>query len=192
MKWLARTCVALAAAVIFYCAFAVYSIGTLVDAVRRDDGEAVFARTDISRIRHAMVDQIMSAYFGKQAEKRSLTLLQRMALNAYGSTVADEFIRKLLTPENMRALLRYGSVKNDSSSVTIDGLPPLSDIHTDNVFALLGRITPVKPVEFFVRLGDSEDDAGVSLHFDNFTWRISGVRLPKRLVEKIIARLPSS
>jgi hypothetical protein len=43
---------------------------------------------------------------------------------------------------------------------------------------VLNRLSPLKPVEFLVRLGDTESAGGVSIHFEGNGWKLSGIQLP--------------
>lgn len=45
----------------------------------------------------------------------------------------------------------------------------LAELGVSNIFVLAGRITLVKPVEFAVRLGESQDTGSVSLHYETTT-----------------------
>lgn len=48
-----------------------------------------------------------------------------------------------------------------------------------------------KPVEFSVRLGESQDAGSVSMHFEGSTWRLSAIGLPRKVLSSIVDRLPS-
>jgi hypothetical protein len=43
---------------------------------------------------------------------------------------------------------------------------------------VLNRLSPLKPVEFLVRLGDTESAGGVRVHFEGNGWKLSGIQLP--------------
>ena len=62
MRWLFGTLVALLISIGVYVGSALVSLNGLVTAARAGDGPAVLERTDIARVRHSLVDQIVSAY----------------------------------------------------------------------------------------------------------------------------------
>jgi len=54
---------------------------------------------------------------------------------------------------------------------------------------VLGRLSPVKPVEFLVRLGDTESDGGVNIHFEGDGWKLSGIQLPGAAIQALAQTL---
>jgi hypothetical protein len=54
----------------------------------------------------------------------------------------------------------------------------VSELDRSNIIQVLNRLSPVKPVEFLVRLGDTESAGGVSIHFEGNGWKLSGIQLP--------------
>ena len=77
--------------------------------------------------------------------------LERLAANTYGASIADAMIAQMLTEENLTNILNTGAIS--SSGNAVGNMPRLIDIDTSSVLETLRRISPVKPVEFFVRLG---------------------------------------
>jgi hypothetical protein len=47
----------------------------------------------------------------------------------------------------------------------------------------------VKPVEFLVRLGDTESAGGVSIHFEGNGWKLSGIQLPSAAAQVLAQSL---
>jgi hypothetical protein len=191
MKWVVGVLIAFLVLTGVYVGSAVVAIGNIVADVQSGNVAAIMARTDVARVRHALIDQIIAAYLGEQAKKGKPSAFKQMAVGAYGAAIADAMISKLMTPENLSALLRTGAMHDTASAVSIVGVPALADLDVDRVFPLLARFQYVKPVEFAVRLGSASDDAAISLHFQNWSWRLSGVRLPTKVVSLMIARLPA-
>ena len=76
-----------------------------------------------------------------------------------------------------------------SSGNAIGNMPRLSDIDASNVLETLQRISPVKPVEFFFRLGPQDSAGGISLHFEGNGWKLSGIQLPHTAVEALAQNL---
>jgi hypothetical protein len=68
----------------------------------------------------------------------------------------------------------------------------LSEIDTSSMLRLLGRLSPVKPVEIAVRLGDTEDAGAVSMHFEGDGWKLSGIQLPGAAVQALAQSLVDS
>ncbi|WP_244608997.1 DUF2939 domain-containing protein [Bradyrhizobium sp. SUTN9-2] len=84
----------------------------LVSAVRSGDAVEVIARTDLPHVRHSIVDQVLSAYLDRLEQKWPVRPFERMAINAFGATIADDFAMKLITPENLSEMLKTGTVRN--------------------------------------------------------------------------------
>ena len=55
------------------------------------------AGTNLPRLRHSIVDQIVSAYLDRIGQRRPVRPFERMAINAFGAT--DHLAVKLMTPE---------------------------------------------------------------------------------------------
>jgi hypothetical protein len=54
----------------------------------------------------------------------------------------------------------------------------LGEVDTSNALGIIRRFSPVKPVEFSVRLGDSVSARAISIHFEGDGWKLSGLQLP--------------
>lgn len=63
---------------------------------------------------------------------------------------------------------------------------------TSKVFETVKRISPIKPVEFLIVLGDGENDGGVSIHFEGTGWKLSGIQLPTAVVQMLAQNLVNS
>jgi hypothetical protein len=144
----------------------------------------------LPRLRHSLVDQILTAYLDRLGQKRTVRPFERMAISAFGATIADDLAGKLMTPENLAVALKTGTVRNAAENVDYGTMSPLADFDASNIFVLAGRITLVKPVEFALRLGERRDAGSVSMHLDGMTWKLSGVGLPPRILATLVDRLP--
>src|SRR5436305_311076 len=151
MRWVFGTLLAVLVGIGVYVASALVSLSGLVEAARAADGAAVLARTDMARLRHSLVEQIVAAYLRQLGRDRPVKPLERMLANTYGATVADAMIAKMLTAENLTRILASGAIGEAGSG--IPNMRRLGDIDTSSVLKMLGRLSPVKPVEFLVRLG---------------------------------------
>jgi hypothetical protein len=176
MRWFLGTLLALVVGIGIYVGSALLSLNGLVAAARAGDGAGVLERTDMARLRHSLVDQIVSAYLRQLGLNRPIKPLERMAANTYGASVADAMIAKMLTKENLTRILKSGAI--GSGETTFANMQALSDIDTSRVFEMLSRLSPVKPVEFLFRLGETENAGGVSIHFEGNGWKLSGIQLP--------------
>lgn len=187
MRWFFAALLALLIAAGIYIGSALVSLNGLVEAARAGDGAAILARTDAERLRHSLVDQIVSAYLKQLGRDRPVKPLERVLANTYGATVADAMIAKLLTAENLTRILKSGTIGSGEGPVA--NMQGLGEIDTSNVFAMLNRISLVKPVEFLFRLGDAESAGGVSLHFEGNGWKLSGIQLPAAAVQVLAQSL---
>ena len=46
-----------------------------------------------------------------------------------------------------------------------------------------------KPVEFALQLSEDQDAGSVSMHLEGTTWKLSGIRLPPRVLSNVVDRL---
>ncbi|MGY4428486.1 hypothetical protein ACVWWO_000963 [Bradyrhizobium sp. F1.13.1] len=191
MRWLVGIVAAFLICLFMYAGSAFPSVLGLVSAVRSGDAAEVMARTNLPGIRHSIVDQVVSAYLDRIGQKRPVRPFERMAINAFGATIADDLAVKLMTPENLSVLLRSGTVRSAAENITFGTMSSLAELDVSNIFVLVGRITPVKPVELAVRLGESQDAGSVSLHYEGATWRLSGITLPPKVLSSMVDRLPT-
>lgn len=190
MKWLVGLLVALLICVFVYAGSAFVSVLGLVSAARNADAAEVIARTDMPRVRHSLIDQLVSAYLERLGQKRPVRPFERMAITSFGATIADELAIKVITPENLSVLLKTGTVRNATENITFGSMPSLADLDVSNIFASIGRVTMVKPVEFALRLGNDPESGGVSMHFEGTMWKLSGITLPPRVLANMVDRLP--
>jgi hypothetical protein len=191
MKWLVGILTAVMVCLVVYAGSAFVSVLGLVSAVRSGDAAQVMTRTNLPRIRHSIVDQVVSAYLDRVGQKRPVRPFERMAINAFGATIADDLAIKLMTPENLSVLLQSGTVRNGTENITFGTMSSLAELDISNIFVFAGRITPVKPVEFALRLGAGQDAGSVSMHFEGMTWKLSGIGLPPKVLANMVDRLPT-
>ncbi|MEK9284378.1 MULTISPECIES: DUF2939 domain-containing protein [unclassified Bradyrhizobium] len=191
MKWIVGTLAVVLAVLVIYAGSALLSVLGLVSAVRSGDVSQVMTQTDLPRVRHSLVHQLMPAYLERLGQKRPLRPIERAAIASLGTTIADDFATKLVTPENLSVLLSSGIVRNAAENISFGTMSSLADLDASNMFVLLGRISPVKPVEFALGLGRGENAGSVSMHFAGTGWKLSGLGLPRRIVATMVDRLPT-
>src|SRR5262245_27039502 len=150
MRWFLGTVLMLVAGSCNYVGSAVASLGGLVEAAKAGDGAGVLARTDTVRLRRSLVDQIVAAYLKQLGQDRPVKPLERLAANTYGASIADAMIAKMLTPENLTAILNKGAI--NAGGAPIPNMLRLTELDSSKVFDTLMPITTVKPVEFRIRL----------------------------------------
>ncbi|MGM4903789.1 DUF2939 domain-containing protein [Tardiphaga sp. 866_E4_N2_1] len=164
------------------------STSRFVDAVRAGDGAAVLARTDLDRLKRSLTEQIIDAYLervGKGA-KRTTVLLA----NTYGASLADAMLTKLLSSENLKQLLKTGSVGDGAETFT---LPPLTQIDAMDALRFIPRLFPVNIAEIGIRLSDAhsgDDYSAISFRFDGAGWKLATITLPKSRTRELAASLP--
>jgi hypothetical protein len=190
MRWLIGTVLVFLIGVIIYAASAMVSLDSLVQVVRNGDAAGVLQRTDAVRLRHSLVDQIVSAYLKQLGRDRQIKPLERLAVNTYGASIADAMIGKMLTEDNLTAILNKGVISMGGSAIAT--MASFSEIDTSKVLETLSRISLVKPVELFVRLGDNERAGGVSIHFEGSGWKLSGIQLPDEALQALARQLVNS
>src|ERR1700712_4122241 len=139
MRWFFATLLALLIGVVIYVGSALVSLRGLAEAARAGDGAAVLARTDMPRLRHSLVDQIVGGYLRQLGRDRPVKPLERMLANTYGATVADAMIAKMLTGENLTRILNRGAI--DPGGGSIADMQRLSEISTSGTLEMLGRIS---------------------------------------------------
>jgi hypothetical protein len=188
MKWLTAALAGLALCLLIYAGTAFSSLASLVAAARSGDADEVLARTDLPRVRHALVDQLVDAYLRRLGRERPIKPFERLAINTFGASLADDLAAKLMTRDNVAVLLQTGTVR---SNVELGSIPPLADLDLSDIPAIIGRLVLVKPVEFSLRLGASRDAGSISMHFSGNGWRLSAVNLPSTMLAKLVERLPT-
>jgi|GEM_PF-1702728 hypothetical protein len=187
MRWVLGAVLAILVAIGIYVGSAVMSLNGLVLAARAGNGAEVLARTDLPRLRHSLVDQIVAAYLRRMGQDRPVKPLERMVANTYGASIADALVGKMLTEEKLTNMLKNGAVGVGDSETA--NMQRLSEVDTSKIFEIMSRLSLVKPVEFLIRLGDSESSGGISLHFEGNGWKLSGVQLPATAVQALAQSL---
>jgi hypothetical protein len=187
MRWVLGAVLAILVAIGIYVGSAVMSLNSLVLAARAGNGGEVLARTDLPRLRHSLVDQIVAAYLRRMGQDRPVKPLERMVANTYGASIADALVGKMLTEEKLTNMLKNGAVGVSDSETA--NMQRLSEVDTSKIFEIMSRLSLVKPVEFLIRLGDSESSGGISLHFEGNGWKLSGVQLPATAVQALAQSL---
>jgi hypothetical protein len=96
----------------------------------------------------------------------------------------------MLTEDNLTAILNKGVISMGGSAIAT--MASFSEIDTSKVLETLSRISLVKPVELFVRLGDNERAGGVSIHFEGSGWKLSGIQLTDEALQALARELVNS
>lgn len=187
MRWFLGILAALVVCSAAFVGWGLTSLADLAAAARRGDAQQMMSRTDVARVRHAFVEQILEAYLRKIGETRQVRPFERMAINTFGAGIADELVGKLMTQDNLAALLQTGKARSDAD---VGAMVPMADIELSNLSTSVRRLVFVKPVEFSFRLGEDREAGSISMHLDGSGWRLSAVNLPSRIVDRLVERLP--
>src|SRR5258708_25917661 len=110
-------------------------------------------QTDIPRLRNMLVAQIVDAFLGRVGAKRKL---EHMAVAAYGPTVVDALVGKILD-EGLTRLLRDGVVQDPTNPSVHLSLAPLGALPPGELAGLAARIRPFKLLEFDLRISPANE-----------------------------------
>jgi hypothetical protein len=116
---------------------------------------------------------------------------ERMAIETFGSSIADEVVIKLMTPDNITALLNSGAVRDAANKIEISNMAPLASFDVSSFANVIAHVAPVKLVEFSLRLGSGQSAGSINMHFDRPRWKLSGISLPTSAVQTLVNRLPT-
>jgi len=184
LRKVALVVVAVAAVLIAYVGSAIWSVRSLLLAVRDGDGPAIIRQTDIPRLRNMLVAQIVEAYLGRLGRKPQL---ERLAVAAYGPGVADALIGKILD-EGLTRLLREGVVQDPARPSVHASLAPLGALAPEELAELASRIRPFKLLEFDLRISPTDDPkiyTAARFRFDSTRWKLSGLTIPPAIAADI-------
>jgi Protein of unknown function (DUF2939) len=190
MRWFFGTLVTLLVLVGVYASSAIVSLNSLVEAARAGDGAEILARTDVPRLKHSLVAQIISSYLIRTGQDRPIKPFERIVANTYGASIADALVSKMLTSENLTNILQKGTLAVGSGTEL--NMLPLGEFDTSKVFAIFRRFSLVKPVEFSIKLGDGDSAGAISLHFEGDGWKLSGIQLPAVAARALADTLPEN
>jgi DUF2939 family protein len=190
MRWFFGTLISLLVLIGGYASSAIVSLNSLIEAARAGNGAEILARTDVPRLKHSLVDQIISSYLIRTGRDRPIKSFERIVANTYGASIAEALVSKMLTPENLSNILQKGALAVGSGTEL--NMLPLGEIDTSKVFTILRRFSLVKPVEFSIQLGDGDSSGAISLHFQGDSWKLSGIQLPAVAVRALADTLPEN
>jgi hypothetical protein len=145
----------------------------------------------VPRVRHSLVDQIIRAYLKKLGRDRPLKLFERMTIETFGASLADEVVIKLTSAENLMVLLKAGTIRDAASNLELGSMAALANFDISHPARALKHMRPVKLVEFSLRLGGDPSAGSISMHFEGPSWKLSGINLPAPVISKLVDRLPS-
>ncbi len=172
--------------IVGYSAWPFYALYELVDAVQRRDEAAVAQRLDVPQLRRHFLEQVLHAY-RRIAGAQSNILTEQFAA-AVVSSVADPMVAKLATAPAVADLLRTGwpgatlGPKPDGlGGISFDGrawrLYANSEYGLDE-FRLWVPVT-----------ASSSEQYRVTLTRDGLAWKLSGVRLPDAIQDRLAREL---
>ena len=191
MRRLAIIVAVFAAVVAAYSGSAIWSVSSLLLAVRAGNAAEIVRQTDIPRLRAMLVGQIVEAYLDRIGGKRQL---ERMAVAAYGPTVADALVGRILDG-GLTRLMRDGVVQDPNNPSAQVALAPLGALAPGELVDLAKRIRPFKLLEFDLRISPSDDSrlyTAARFRLEGARWKLSGLMLPPAIAADIAAMIVDS
>lgn len=192
MRWIAGVTIALAVLVVAYLGTAAVTLSRLSTAVRGGDSATILGLVDTRALSRSLSEQVVGAYLDRIGRTRPIKPLEKMLVNSYGASVAEALIAKMLTADNLTRILQSGHLDATADTPAITGLPAFGDLDTANLVSVASRLRLITPVTLAIRLGpaDAPDPAAVQLHFQDWAWKLAGVRLPEAVARDLAATLP--
>jgi Protein of unknown function (DUF2939) len=193
MRWFIGIAATIVILILAYLGSAAVSLAGLIAAAHKGDGAAVIERVDIAALSRSLTNQIIAAYLERIGTTRRISPTEKMLVNAYGATIADAMVAKMLTAEKLTQLLNTGNLDATPRAPNPTSLPALADLHSEDWFSLLGRLSFVQPVLLAIRVSKASDPdnyAAINLHYEGLGWKLSGIVLPKAAVRDLAAGLP--
>jgi hypothetical protein len=188
LRRLALVAALVAVVVLAYAGSAIWSVSSLLRAVRAGDGPAIVRQTDIPRLRSMLVAQIVEAYLDRIGARRQI---ERLAVAAYGPNVADAMVGKILD-EGLTRLLRDGIVLDPNKSSAQIALAPFGALTSGELGELASRIRPFKLLEFDLRISPTDDPrvyTAARFRFEGAGWKLVGLILPPAIAADIAAMI---
>ena len=171
-----------------------YGAYSLAKAAERGDAPAVSAQVDFPVLRRSVARQIVRAYLRDSGKGEKLGALGRGMAVAVGTTVADPYLAELLSPDAITSLLGAGRLKPitvENRTIGFDGkLPSLPDVLSGQTAAVLLQSYYDGFISFVFHVAGKEasaDDYGVHLRLNGLTWVLSGIDLPRDMLDRIVA-----
>lgn len=169
-----------------YSAWPFYELYGLVSAVQRRDEAAVAERIDVPRLRRHFLEQVLHAYRRLAGTQQNIITEQFAA--AVVSSIADPMVARMATSPAVADLLRtgwpgaaLGPKPEGLGGISFDGqawrLYANSEYGFDE-FRLWVPVTAPKDAQY-----------RVTLTRDGATWKLSGVRLPEAIQDRIAREL---
>ncbi len=164
------------------------SLYGLARAVEARDAGAVGARVDFPALRTSLIRQITLTYL--RLHGKPLRVLAEDIAIAMAVSVADPLVEKLLTPENLVALLARGwpregagAPPGDISGLTLPPLGGVFRLYANTEYGT-GWARIALPVD-----RPSQKQLRLHLRLSGATWVLSGVDLPVELQERLAQEL---
>ena len=174
----------LAAAYIGYWAWALAGAASLAEAAAGGDPAVVMARVDLPALRKSFAHQIVASYLRQNPRFNKLNSLGRSFAGGAGVSIADELLGEILTPENVVALLKQGTPIHGPAASLIQ-LPNSSHLLGSSKLSVVFSSYFDGLTDFVAWVGETDDQYGVHLRLSRSTWQLSGVDLPKAVVDRL-------
>ena len=171
-----------------------YGAYSLAKAAERGDAPAVSAQVDFPNLRRSVARQIVRTYLRESGRGEKMGALGRGMAVAVGTTVAEPYLAELLSPDAITTLLGAGRMKPitvENRTIGFDGkLPSLPEVLSGQTAAVLLHSYYDGFISFVFNVADKDvgaDDYGVHLRLNGLTWVLSGIDLPRNLLDRIVA-----
>jgi hypothetical protein len=128
--------------------------------------------------------------------ERRLTPAQRAAAGSLAWTYGEAIIEAFISADGIRFLLDRRALPQSPGPVAVvpGSFPGFIGSGTEDPLAAIQRFWPINITEFSFRVGSRGDaeSSAVLLRFRRWTWRFSGVVLPREAVKAAVRALPRS
>jgi hypothetical protein len=168
-----------------YWSWALFGTTQLASAAAQGDVHAVMQRIDLEALSRSLGRQVARAFLELNPQYGRLLPLERHFMGSAAAAQAEAFLRELLTPENIAALLSKGRGGLPDADARIWRMPPLSEAFRGGPWEILRASRFDGPLSFVVGLDSAEGRYDLHLHLSGATWRLSGLDLP----DEVSARL---
>ena len=103
-----------------YWAWPFFGLRSLAADIQARDPAALSEDVDFVRLRRSLTEQIIAAYLQVTGRAKKLSPFENVVAIGIGNSIADPFVAQLVTPENLRVLLRGQAVPTDFGNVSFN------------------------------------------------------------------------
>ncbi len=176
--------------IVAYQVWPLLGAAQLAVAAKSGDAGEVLARVELPALRTQLTRQIVRAYLARTGRAPKGAFERNIAINL-GTSIAEPYVAEMLTPENLASLLRNGRIPGATARTTLlsgEKLPNFSELLASGLWATFLRSHFDGWTSYLVSVPANEvtEAFAVHLHLVGGTWQLSGIDLPKSLVERVV------